>query len=129
YAPTSWASHTRLIAKVADWSAEARRRKFQYAPDVVVLGGTANIFVGTGDREQPLPGSAASKVRNRFYGLRDNYADGAYEGAPAVSVIDDHNDCDPAGDATLKDGCHLLNVTTLSTSLDYNPALQDPRVR
>ena len=137
YAPNQWQSFTHRIAKVANWSGDsAYKRKFQYAPDVVVLGGTANIFVGTGDREKPLPNSSASLVKNRFYALRDNYAEGAIaqtsDGTtviPAPTLIDDSADCDDAGDAALDSGCALLNVTTLSSSLNYSEAMKSASVR
>lgn len=126
---SAWDSRTYRIAKVADWDDTGRRRKFQYAPDVVVLGGTANLFVGTGDREKPLPGSAATRVKNRFYAIRDNYAEGAYGTPAAPTLIDDSEDCDASGDATLDAGCQLLNVSTVSSSLDYNTALSNPQTR
>lgn len=66
------------IATVARWDADAQpseRRKFLQAPSVVVLGNQTIVLAGTGDREKPAAGSAASKTRNRFYGLRDTHAD------------------------------------------------------
>ena len=138
YDPDKWDDFTHRIAKVANWSGESStyKRKFQYAPDVVVLGGTANIFVGTGDREKPLPGSTAASVKNRFYALRDNYAEGAYEltvdGVTSIAsptLIDDSADCDAAGDTSLGTGCKLLNVTTLSSWLDYSETLKSAAVR
>lgn len=65
------------IATVAQWDTTSRsseRRKFMYAPSVVVIGSQAIVLAGTGDREKPAAGSAASRTRNRFYGLRDAYA-------------------------------------------------------
>ncbi len=65
------------IATVAQWDANAQpseRRKFMYAPSVVVIGSQTIVLAGTGDREKPSAGSTASKTRNRFYGLRDAYA-------------------------------------------------------
>jgi type IV pilus assembly protein PilY1 len=126
---SNWDARTYRIAKVADWSVAERRRKFQYAPDVVVLGGTANVFIGTGDREKPLPGSTASRVKNRFYAIRDNYAEGAYGSPSAPVLIDDSQDCDGAGDVTLDTGCQLLNVSALSADLNYNTALSNPQTR
>lgn len=126
---SNWNARTYRIAKVADWSVAERSRKFQYAPDVVVLGGTANVFVGTGDREKPLPGSTASRVKNRFYAIRDNYAEGAYGTPAAPALINDSNDCDRSGDAVLDAGCQLLNVSTVSSGLDYNTALSSPQTK
>ncbi len=66
--------HTYLVASVSDWSAQVSSRKFSYAPDVVTLGGINVVLLGTGDREQPLNGSFATGVQNRFYAFRDEYA-------------------------------------------------------
>jgi len=61
-----------LVASVGQWGASAsERRKFMYAPSVVVLGSQATILVGTGDREKPSSSSNAAQVVNRFYGIRD----------------------------------------------------------
>jgi type IV pilus assembly protein PilY1 len=61
------------IASVAQWGADVTEwRKFMYAPSTVVLGEQVMVLVGTGDREKPLDKSTASKVKNRFYGIRDD---------------------------------------------------------
>lgn len=65
------------IATVAQWgtgSDATEHRKFMYAPSAVVLGNQAVVLVGTGDREKPSAGSQAALVKNRFYGLRDNFS-------------------------------------------------------
>jgi type IV pilus assembly protein PilY1 len=61
------------IATVGQWGAStSERRKFMYAPSVVVLGTQTTILIGTGDREKPSSTSNAAQVVNRFYGIRDN---------------------------------------------------------
>jgi type IV pilus assembly protein PilY1 len=127
YAPANWANRTYRIATVADATDASQHRKIQYAPDVVLLGGTANLFFGTGDREKPLPGSSATKVRNRFYGLRDNFeVGGSTANATAPTLIDGRN-CDGPNDTTLDTGCQVLNVTDLTK--DYSTAMNNPLVK
>lgn len=60
------------IATVSDWSTASEKRKFMYAPGVVVLGTQVTVLVGSGDREKPLSSSVAASVKNRFYGIRDD---------------------------------------------------------
>ena len=60
------------IAAVGDWTKASERRKFMYAPSVVMLGKQATILVGTGDREKPLATDSSASVNNRFYGIRDD---------------------------------------------------------
>jgi type IV pilus assembly protein PilY1 len=60
------------IASVSDWSSTSEQRKFMYAPSTVVLGDQVMVLVGSGNREKPLDTSTASKVKNRFYGIRDD---------------------------------------------------------
>ena len=61
------------IATAGQWGAStSERRKFMYAPSVVVLGMQATVLVGTGDREKPSSSSNSALVINRFYGIRDN---------------------------------------------------------
>jgi type IV pilus assembly protein PilY1 len=60
------------IATVGQWGAGlSERRKFMYAPSVVVLGTQTTVLVGSGDREKPSAGTQAALVVNRFYGIRD----------------------------------------------------------
>ena len=86
YAPSTWNSHTYLVASVSDWSAQASSRKFSYAPDVVTLGGINVVLLGTGDREQPLNRSFATVVQNRFYAFRDEYAKPVVSHSPDTEV-------------------------------------------
>lgn len=61
------------IATVAAWGGStSERRKFMYAPSVVVLGTQTTVLLGTGDREKPSSQSSAAQVVNRFYGFFDN---------------------------------------------------------
>ena len=60
------------VATVSDWASPSERRKFMYAPSVVVLGTQTLVLVGTGDREKPSATSSAASVNNRFYGIRDD---------------------------------------------------------
>ncbi len=124
YAPSTWSSHTYLVASVSDWSARVSSRKFSYAPDVVTLGGINVVLLGTGDREQPLNGSFATGVQNRFYGFRDEYAKAVVSGTPSsteVSVVTSSQaNSDSAGGTTTCSGC-LLNVT--DATLDYSTAV------
>lgn len=61
------------IASVGQWGASlSERRKFMYAPNVVVLGTQVTVLLGTGDREKPSTTSNAAFVLNRFYGIRDD---------------------------------------------------------
>ena len=125
YAPSTWSSHIYLVASVSDWSAQVSSRKFSYAPDVVTLGGINVVLLGTGDREQPLDGSFATGVQNRFYAFRDEYA------KPVVSTVTSPStevsvvtfsqaNSDTAGNTTTCSGC-FLNVT--DTTLDYSTAV------
>ena len=71
----SWPA-PQIIAKVSQWGTAslAERRKFMYAPSVVVLSGTQTlVLVGTGDREKPSSTSNAAAVNNRFYGIKDTF--------------------------------------------------------
>lgn len=128
YAPGQWAARTHRIARVADWggATAAQKRKFMNAPDVLVLGSTAYIAIGTGDREKPLWETAVIGVKNRFYALRDSFNAGA-SGVEASPDLIDATDCDAAGDVTLSSDCTVLNVT--STSLDYSETMANPAVR
>ena len=48
-------------------------RKFMFGPDVVEVGNTYAIMIGSGDREKPLTGfTAAYGVSNRFFRVNDN---------------------------------------------------------
>jgi type IV pilus assembly protein PilY1 len=61
------------IATVGQWGAGlSERRKFMYAPSVVVLGTQTTILIGSGDREKPSSNTNAALVVNRFYGIRDD---------------------------------------------------------
>ncbi|AKU13011.1 putative type 4 pilus biogenesis protein [Azoarcus sp. CIB] len=104
------------VARVGDWTtANTRNRKFLYAPDVVRVGSYNIVLIGSGNREKPLSTSAAAKVKNRFYGLWDEY--GVSSG---FVTIDDRKDCDAAGDTVMTStSCQLMNTST--TTLDYNP--------
>ncbi len=114
-APSTWATGvTQPLAHVSDWTSSTQFRKLMNAPDVVVAGGTDIVLFGSGNREQPRAASTAvTTVNNRFYGLRDIYAN-------ATANING-TDCDSAGDAALDPSCDLLNVT--DTSLDYSSAI------
>lgn len=95
------------IATVGQWgsgSAESERRKFLYSANVVVIGSQATVLVGTGDREKPSAESLAARVKNRFYGIRDNFTE-VSSITPVVGY--DTNGSEPST---------LLNVTN-STSL------------
>jgi type IV pilus assembly protein PilY1 len=47
-------------------------RKFMFAPDVVTLGDTYYVLLGSGDREKPLASyEAATSVSNYFFMLKD----------------------------------------------------------
>lgn len=111
------------LAHVSDWSNAndpRKMRRFMYAPNVVPVGGTAMVLVGTGDREHPLslldysknPATEypvqPSKVLNQFYGFRDRPKRASWQ-------IDGTCD-DPPGD--LVTNCDLLNVS--DTKLDYS---------
>jgi type IV pilus assembly protein PilY1 len=92
------------VATVTDWTTLSERRKFMYAPSVVVLGTQTLILVGTGDREKPSAGSNAASVNNRFYGIRDNVT------LPSVTPV--------VGYGTAAVGTHLpdlVNVTNQTT--------------
>lgn len=111
------------VAKVADWSHPKRKRKFLYAPDVVTVGSYNVVLIGTGNREKPLDSSSAAKVRNRFYGLWDEYAS-----VSGFVTINDSNDCDTAGDTVLSsDTCQLMNTT--DTTKDYLPVFSSVATR
>ncbi|MDQ3565705.1 MAG: PilC/PilY family type IV pilus protein [Pseudomonadota bacterium] len=129
YAPSTWSSHTYLVAGVSDWSVQVSSRKFSYAPDVVTLGGINVVLLGTGDREQPLNGSFATGVQNRFYAFRDEYAKAVVSTVsdPSTEVLvvtSSQANSDTAGDITpTPTTCSdcLLNVT--DTTLDYSTAV------
>jgi type IV pilus assembly protein PilY1 len=80
------------IASIAQWGAsKSDRRKFMYAPSVVVLGSQATVLVGSGDREKPSSTSNAALVVNRFYGIRDNVTvtSGVVAASHSASAPDD----------------------------------------
>jgi type IV pilus assembly protein PilY1 len=60
------------VGVVSDWSVPAEKRKLMNAPSTVKLGNQVTVLVGSGDREKPSATSNASKVENRFYGIRDD---------------------------------------------------------
>jgi type IV pilus assembly protein PilY1 len=114
-APSTWSTKTYQLAAVSNWGDSTQFRKLMYSPDVVVVGDTAVVLFGSGNREQPRGTSTAvTTVNNRFFGLRDNYAT-----APAATI--DGTTCDPSGDTALAANCDLLNVTT--SALDYSTAV------
>ena len=85
------------IASIANRSVPADRRKFLFGPDVV-LGdpGTFDaIVIGTGDREHPLTGDAASGVTNRAYMIVDPNTGGT--GANLNITESDLVDATPSG--------------------------------
>ncbi|MGV6474508.1 pilus assembly protein [Azotobacter vinelandii] len=54
-------------------------RKFMFAPDVVTLGDTHYVLLGSGDREKPLASyGAATSVANHFFMLKDKPTDTAW---------------------------------------------------
>lgn len=111
--PATWV--VTKVATVADWSDTTKRRKFLYAPDVVTIGDFNIVLIGTGNREKPLQMSLAAQVKNRFYGIWDNYKLTS-SSTPVFNTINDSTDCDPAGDAVLKSGCQLMNTTDPTVS-------------
>lgn len=105
-----------LIAKVSDWTTPSEKRKFMYAPSVVVLGTQATILVGTGDREKPSAGSNSAKVNNRFYGIRDDIA------------ITKASDITPArGYGVVADGVDLTDLTNVTKITALDPTLLKPK--
>lgn len=123
-APASW-SVTHL-AQVADWSSKSsNNRKFMYAPDVVQFGNYNIVLIGSGDREKPLRTSDTATLRNRFYGIWDNFA----LVGDAWTTIDDRTPCDAADDAVLGTGCHLLNTTNTTLTASYDALFNDPLQR
>ena len=70
----------------------------------MVIGNQATVLVGTGDREKPSAESVAARVKNRFYGIRDNFT--------AVSSVTAVVGYDTGG----TEPSSLLNVTS-STGL------------
>lgn len=85
--PTNW-----TVAKIAALGGSgADGRKFLYRPDVVSMGTTDAILIGSGDREHPFDTS----VQNRFYMLKDDHAIDATMASPMVDNNATHNDlCD-----------------------------------
>ena len=56
-----------------------KNRKFLFAPDVVEDGGTYYILIGSGDREKPTDGYAATLgVQNHFFMVKDKPSDNAW---------------------------------------------------
>lgn len=123
-APASWVvTH---LAELADWSTQSTdNRKFMYAPDVVQFGNYNIVLIGSGDREKPLRTSDTAVLRNRFYGIWDNFA---LTGS-AWATIDDTTPCDAPNDSVLDTGCDLLNTTDTSLTLQYNTVFNNPTSR
>ncbi|CAL94792.1 pilus assembly protein [Azoarcus olearius] len=123
-AAASW-SVTHL-AQLGDWSSKSsNNRKFMYAPDVVQFGNYNIVLIGSGDREKPLRTSGTATLRNRFYGLWDNFA----LTGNAWTTIDDRTPCDTPDDATVATGCHLLDTTNTSLTSEYATLFNDPLLR
>ncbi|AYH45044.1 PilC/PilY family type IV pilus protein [Azoarcus sp. DN11] len=112
------------VATIGDWSTtNVRNRKFLYAPDVVRVGNFNIVLIGSGNREKPLATSAAALTKNRFYGFWDEFAV-----TSGFVTIDDHTDCDAAGDLILSSGtCQLMN--TSDPTLDYLPVFSSVATR
>lgn len=54
-------------------------RKFMFAPDVVMVGDTYYVLLGSGDREKPLASyGGASSVSNYFFMLKDKPTDATW---------------------------------------------------
>ncbi|HWW69173.1 MAG TPA: PilC/PilY family type IV pilus protein [Duganella sp.] len=101
------------IAAVSDWTTASERRKFMYAPSVVMLGTQATVLVGTGDREKPLASGSAALVNNRFYGIRDDITKTGGTTATTPTVVNGFGT-----DAALASANQLTNVTGATTTLD-----------
>lgn len=109
------------IATVGDWTTASERRKFMYAPSVVMLGAQASILVGTGDREKPLASGSAASVNNRFYGIRDDITKTGVATDPTTGKQVGSNPTVVIGygsDASLVTGGQLTNVTSISAAFD-----------
>lgn len=107
------------IATVSDWSTASERRKFMYAPSVVMLGTQASVLVGTGDREKPLPSGSAASVNNRFYGIRDDITKVGALDASGSAVANTPAVVNGAGtDAELATANKLTNVTSVTTPVE-----------
>lgn len=115
------------VAKLADWTVEARSRKFLYAPDVVTVGTFNIVLLGSGNREKPLDTSKAAKVKNRFYGIWDEFAITSKTSPGSFVMIDDSTDCDAPNNLELSSGCQLMNTST--STLDYLPTFSSTVTR
>ncbi|TBW06584.1 pilus assembly protein PilY [Azotobacter chroococcum subsp. isscasi] len=77
--PDDW-SITRIASLGCDALASCNaNRKFMFAPDVVMLGDTYYVLLGSGDREKPLASyEAATSVSNYFFMLKDKPGDSTW---------------------------------------------------
>lgn len=66
-APANW--QVSLLASLG--GSGATKRKIFYPPDIVPVNEFDAVLVGTGDREHPVAGNAATAIKNRFYMLKD----------------------------------------------------------
>ena len=107
------------IATVSDWTTASERRKFMYAPSVVMLGTQASVLVGTGDREKPLASGSAASVNNRFYGIRDDITKVGAPDASGSTVANTPSVVNGAGtDADLATANKLTNVTSATAPVE-----------
>jgi type IV pilus assembly protein PilY1 len=107
------------IAAVSDWTTASERRKFMYAPSVVMLGKQATVLVGTGDREKPLASGSAASVNNRFYGIRDDITKVGALDASGSTVANTPTIVNGFGtDASLATANQLTDVTSVTTPLE-----------
>ncbi|MGO4393149.1 pilus assembly protein [Variovorax sp. M-6] len=112
-----WPIHK--IATVSDWTTASERRKFMYAPSVVMLGTQASVLVGTGDREKPLASGSAASVNNRFYGIRDDITKVGALDTSGSAVANTPTVVNGAGtDAELATANKLTNVTNVTTLIE-----------
>jgi type IV pilus assembly protein PilY1 len=70
--PTLWVSTRIASLGCSDASTCVANRKFMFAPDVLVDGGTNILLIGSGDREKPLTNFLnAASVANYFFMIKD----------------------------------------------------------
>lgn len=108
-APSSWTLTKIASVGCATTASCTANRKFMFSPDVLQVGSTYYVLLGSGDREKPLSGYAASaSVSNYFFMIKDEPTNASWLSAESGNCGGNNVICLNS----------LLGITTTATPTD-----------
>ena len=115
--PSTW--QVTKFAALGGPAGAAVRRKFLFAPDVVVTKNFTAVLAGTGDREHPLSSqTGAYNTVNRFYMIQDTKTGMSAQSSPAWSpVVDNASSSDTSWPSPAPSPQTLFNASTQAYDL------------